>query len=77
MNELGREYKENRRRAERENRWDGKAQKYGMLSSRGGGGELSVYSRALFAYEFDDVLYVYVQHFSKMVSSFSMLLLEP
>ena len=38
VNELGREYKENRRRAERENRWDGKAQKYGMLSSRGGGG---------------------------------------
>ena len=37
VNELGREYKENRRRVERENRWDGKAQKYGMLSSRGGG----------------------------------------
>ena len=41
VNELGREYKENRRRAERENRWDGKAQKYGMLSSRGGGGDAS------------------------------------
>ena len=37
----------------------------------------SVYSYALFAYEFDDVLYVYIQHFSKLVSSFSMLLLEP
>ena len=37
----------------------------------------SVYSYALFAYEFDDVQYVYIQHFSKMVSSFSMLLLEP
>ena len=39
----------------------------------------SVYSYALFAYElfayeFDDVLYVYIQHFSKMVPSFSMLL---
>ncbi|CAL6381575.1 unnamed protein product [Bathycoccus prasinos] len=41
VNELGREYQENRRRAERENRWDGKAQKYGMLSSRGGGGDAS------------------------------------
>ena len=41
VNELGREYKENRRRAERENRWDGKAQKYGRLSSRGGGGDAS------------------------------------
>jgi hypothetical protein len=33
---LGREYKEYRRMVDRENRWDGKSQRYGILSRRDG-----------------------------------------
>jgi hypothetical protein len=37
-NQLGREYKEHRRMVDRENRWDGRSQRYGILSRDDGGG---------------------------------------